>query len=289
MLSADAKLKDLERRCLSMGKLAIAFSGGLDSRFLLHTARRAGMAVRALHISGPHIPLRETEEARKWAETHGIPFTLVRANPLQSPAIRANGPERCYHCKHVAFSLLLAETQEGEVLCDGTNASDLSDYRPGLRALKELGVCSPLAKAGLCKADIQYLARQSGMDRPEQKARPCLLTRYEYGLEPTVSTLAALDAAERQAEAFLSSESRSGTSPPFRLRLTREGPVLHIQSEEIVQEHKAVLDVLLMEHGFQGARVETVDQISGYFDRRSGFRENTRETCSITSPHLKEK
>ena len=116
------------------------------------------------------------------------------------------------------------------------------------------------------------------MDRPEQKARPCLFTRYEYGLEPNIATLAALDAAEQQIEAFLSSESQSGSPPPFRLRLTGESPVLHIQSKELVQEHKAVLDALLLEHGFQGARVEILDQISGYFDRQAVFQEETRDT-----------
>ena len=275
-MSGCAKLKHLEDYCRSLEKMAIAFSGGLDSLFLLYTAKCAGIAVRALHISGPHIPLRETEEARQWSETHGIPFTLVKANPLQNPAIRANGPERCYHCKHVAFSLLLAKTQEGEVLCDGTNASDISDYRPGLRALRELGVYSPLVKAGFCKTDIHYHARQTGMDRPEQKARPCLLTRYEYGLEADISTLAALDEAEQQVEAFLSTETQGGPPPPFRLRLTREGPVLHIQSKELIKEHKTVLDALLLEHGFQGAQVETVGEISGYFDRQSGFRGNRK-------------
>ena len=271
MISDSAQLQRLEDHCRSLGKLAVAFSGGLDSRFLLYAANRAGTAVRALHIRGPHIPRRETEEALQWAEEQKIPCTLILMNPLQNPAVRANGPERCYHCKHAAFSLLMAGIQEGEALCDGTNVSDFTGYRPGLRALRELGVTSPLAKAGLSKQDIQHLARQTGMDRPEQKARPCLFTRYAYGLEPNEDTLAALDAAERQIEAFLSSESKHGSSPPFRLRLTGEGPVVHIQSQELSQERKNILDLLLLEHGFHGARVETLERISGYFDRQEGF------------------
>jgi uncharacterized protein len=268
-MADDAKLERLEAWCRAAGALAVAFSGGLDSRFLCYTAKRAGVAVRALHVSGAHIPRRETEEARQWAADHGIPFTRIAADPLQNPAIRANGPDRCYHCKRAAFTLLRAATREGEPLCDGTNVSDGSGYRPGLRALRELGIRSPLAEAGLDKGDIRSFARRTGMDRPEQAARPCLFTRYEYGLEPTAGGLAALDAAECRIEAFLCPDG--GEGPPFRLRLTGAGPALHIRTAALTEERRAALARLLAESGFAGAAVETVEQISGYFDRQRNF------------------
>ncbi|MDR1125718.1 MAG: PP-loop family protein [Deltaproteobacteria bacterium] len=269
-MSALTKLNQLEADCRAFGKLAVAFSGGLDSRFLCYTASRLGIPVRALHISGPHIPRRETEEAGTWAEKNHIPFTLLHVDPLQSPDIRANRPDRCYHCKRAAFTLLLANIQKDEQLCDGTNTSDLAGYRPGLRALAELGVMSPLARAGISKEEIRQFARATGMDRPEQKARPCLFTRYEYGLSPTVSGLAALDEAEGRVEALLSANGGAGgnTVPPFRLRLTGEGPLLHVQLPELADETTAALLSTLAACGFPSIRIETVEQISGYFDRK---------------------
>lgn len=273
MKSDSVKLNQLEDHCRSLKKIAVAFSGGLDSRFLCYTANRVGIAVRALHISGPHIPYRETEEAHHWAETQGISFMCIQADPLENLAIKANGPDRCYLCKHTAFNALLAETRKGEILCDGTNVSDFSGYRPGLRALKDIGVRSPLAEAGFNKDDIRYFARQTGMDRPEQKARPCLFTRYEYGLEPTAASMVSLDEAERRIEFFFSSITRQNESaPPFRLRLTKEGPILHIQTENLTRKCRESLALLLSECGFPRARVGTVKQISGYFDRQAALR-----------------
>jgi uncharacterized protein len=271
MSEAD-KLERLITLCRSLKSLAVAFSGGLDSRFLCHTASRNHIPVRALHVSGPHIPRRETEEARQWAEARGIPFVPLHADPLSVAAIRANGPDRCYHCKHAVFTALFANVAKGETLCDGTNTSDLTGYRPGLRALKELGVASPLAETGLSKDDIRSFARATGMDRPEQKARPCLFTRYEYGLEPDAASLAALDAAEHQVEEFFASDGASpGPVPPFRLRLTADGPVLHVQTATLADATKNTLSVLLRNGGFADSRVETVEQISGFFDRQRNF------------------
>lgn len=269
-MDVHAKLERLEMYCRSLGRLAVAFSGGLDSRFLCHIAARAGVPVRALHISGPHIARSETAEARQWAEECGIPFTLLHADPLHNQAVRANGPDRCYHCKHAAFTMLRAHTEKGEILCDGTNASDLSGYRPGLRALTELGVVSPLAATEAGKDDIRALARKTGMDRPEQQARPCLLTRYEYGLEPDAASLAALDDAERLAAAVFAAGGSGDKSavPQFRLRLTREGPVFHVQAADLPETVQKRVTAILDGNGFTGARVERVDQISGFFDRQ---------------------
>lgn len=281
-MSATTKLKQLETDCQSLEKLAVAFSGGLDSRFLCYTAKRIGLPVRALHISGPHIPQQETEEARAWAAENKIPFVLLSVDPLQNSDVCANSPDRCYYCKRAVFTKLLTVIQEEEHLCDGTNRSDLGGYRPGLRALVELGIRSPLARADICKGDIRELARRTGMDRPEQKARPCLFTRFEYGIMPTYSSISAVQEAERQVEEILSaSSSKIGAQvPPFRLRITLEGPILHIQHSKLTAETNKALQATLRASGFSGVRVELVDTISGYFDRKRNlggycFFENT--------------
>ena len=128
--------------------IAVAYSGGLDSRFLIHMARRAGLDVRALHIRGPHIPAREHRYAVQWAADCGVPLTVIERDPLGMPELQNNPKDRCYHCKKAVFTAL--REAAGELpLCDGTNASDLGEYRPGLRALRELDIRSPLAEAGI--------------------------------------------------------------------------------------------------------------------------------------------
>ena len=262
---SDALPPALLDRLATMPELAVALSGGLDSRFLTHAALLAGCRVTALHITGPHMPPRETAEARRWATARGATFVTVPLNPLSIPAIAAGDRERCYHCKHAAFTTLLAAAAPLP-LCDGTNADDLTAHRPGLRALRELSIRSPLAEAGLAKADIRELAVRTGMDRPDQAARPCLLTRLAYGMRPDADTLARLAAAEGELEDLGLWD--------FRLRLAPDGPPrLQIGPGHAAAEHAAglpardVLLRLLARHGFDDATVDADGPVSGYFDR----------------------
>ncbi|MBZ2172379.1 hypothetical protein EKK70_09020 [Desulfovibrio sp. DS-1] len=262
----------------TMPELAVALSGGLDSRFLTHAALLAGCRVTALHITGPHMPPRETAEARRWATARGATFTTVPLDPLTIPAIAAGDRDRCYHCKHAAFTALLA-TAAPLPLCDGTNADDLTAYRPGLRALRELGIRSPLAEAGLAKADIRALAARTGMDRPNQAARPCLLTRLAYGMRPDAATLARLAAAEEELEDLGLWDFRLRLAPgaPPCLQL---GPA-HAMPQAATAGTTAAgttpanfalpppdaLHRILARHGFVDAAIEADGPVSGYFDR----------------------
>ncbi|GHU93919.1 hypothetical protein AGMMS49974_02430 [Deltaproteobacteria bacterium] len=260
----------------SLGALSVAFSGGVDSRFLSFTALRLGLDVRMLHVKGPHIPAEESAWAESWAELNGLSLTLLSIDPLQVPEIAANGRERCYHCKNAVFRALRAEA--GDLpLCDGTNASDGEGYRPGLRALRELGIISPLAAAGLRKVDIRALARKNGMDMPDQSAHPCLFTRYNYGIRPTYASLAALNTAEEAVGLVLrrhavltrgaDAEDPQAERGRFRLRFEQEGQaVLHVAYADLTDAVLAALRGVLAETGFSDVPVVTVEQISGHFD-----------------------
>lgn len=209
-------------------RLAIAFSGGLDSRFLCFSALRAGASVLALHARGPHIPEYETREAVDFAENLHLPLIVFDTDPLTLPDAAHNTKRRCYACKKNLLSrirALLAERGETErTLCDGTNHSDLAVFRPGLLALQEEGVLSPLALSGYDKPLIREKAVEEGMALPSFPPRPCLLTRYAYGLCPERAVLAALGRAEKKLLDLKNGEG-GRLLGDFRLRLTPD-PVL---------------------------------------------------------------
>ena len=269
-----AVLRDLPR-------LAVAFSGGLDSRFLCHAALLCGCDVLAVHVYGPHIPPQESAGAAAWARERGLRLYTARFDPLALAEVETNSPQRCYGCKTGLVALLrgelapMAEAHD-RVLCDGTNADDLQAYRPGLRALEEGRVHSPLAKAGLTKAQVREAARATGLDRPWQRARPCLLTRLAYGMRPEAGTLARLAAAEADLAALGATASVQGESQcavpeegsvgalgDFRLRLTPE-PVL--QAEKLPGELLPELRNILIRHGFWPCGLAAGGNISGFYD-----------------------
>ena len=170
-------------------------------------------------------------------------------------------------------------------LCDGSNASDRESYRPGLRALEELGVRSPLAEAGLSKDDIHRLAAHTGMDRPDQQARPCLLTRFAYGLAPTAEALAALDEAEYAVAGLLAADG-PGPAPEFRLRLVAgpetnsdgrpktHGPVplnsfrteLHFSAAPPAELSRRLIEAVVAQ-GLAEPHLRILEHISGHYDR----------------------
>ncbi|MGD9575741.1 PP-loop family protein [uncultured Desulfovibrio sp.] len=269
-----AVLRDLPR-------LAVAFSGGLDSRFLCHAALLCGCNVLAVHVYGPHIPPQESAGAAAWARERGMRLHTARFDPLALPEVETNSPQRCYGCKTGLVALLrgelapMAEAHD-RVLCDGTNADDLQAYRPGLRALEEGRVRSPLAEAGLTKAQVREAARATGLDRPWQRARPCLLTRLAYGMRPEAGTLARLAAAEadlatlgatasaqEESQCVVPEEGSVGALGDFRLRLTPE-PVL--QAEKLPEELLPELRNILIRHGFWPCGLEAGGNISGFYD-----------------------
>lgn len=241
--------------------IALAFSGGIDSRFLTHAALLCGCDALAIHARGPHVPPADSRQAEAWLKKCGISYIIVHYNPLPLPEVRVNGRERCYACKKGLLATikekLAAANDSARTLCDGGQADDRYGYRPGLRAAAEAGVVSPLAEAGMGKAQIRAAARATGMDAPEQKARPCLLTRLAYGLEPQEAVLANVASCEAELEKLFA-DGRD-----FRLRLAPR-PVLQIAGKIGGELTKA--RAILAAHGFADATYMECQSVSGFFD-----------------------
>lgn len=193
-------------------RVAIAFSGGVDSSYLLHAAKLYAAEAAAYYVRTEFQPEFEQEDAEKLAQKLGIPLTVIRASVLADPQIAANPPDRCYHCKRKIFSLLLerARADGFDVILDGTNASDDAGDRPGMKALAELSVMSPLKECGLTKSLIRERSKEAGLFTWDKPAYACLATRIPHG---TRLSKERLERTER-AEAFLSSLGFSG----FRVR-----------------------------------------------------------------------
>lgn len=261
----------LDELLSGLPRMAVALSGGLDSRFLCHMALAAGCDVLALHAAGPHVPPAESEAARRWARERGLRVLEVPYDPLALPEVAANSRERCYACKRGLLAALrralAAAGEAGRILCDGGNADDLRAFRPGLRAVAEAGVRSPLALAGLDKNSIRALARATGLERPDQAARPCLLTRLAYGLRPRARLLARLARAEA-ALAALDESDREAHGPEggfgeFRLRLT---PQPLFQAARLPARLEGAVEELLAAQGFAPAALRATGAVSGFFD-----------------------
>ncbi len=184
----------------SFGSCAVAFSGGLDSAVLAKAAQLA-LGDRAVAVTGSSasMPAGELDEAVKLARLIGIRHEIVATGELSTEAYRANPPDRCYHCKNE----LLARVEDAAKRCgaavaaDGSNRDDRDDYRPGMQAVRERGVRSPLAECELSKAEIRRLAEFWQLPVWDKPASPCLSSRIAYGEPITPERLAMIDAAER--------------------------------------------------------------------------------------------
>ena len=158
---------DLSEYFAQTPSAAIAFSGGVDSAYLLYAAMRSGVRVRAYYVKSVFQPRFELEDAEKLAGQLQADMKVINVDVLSSQIIAANPPDRCYHCKRIIFETIAkAAGEDGfTVLLDGTNASDEEGDRPGMRALRELSVQSPLRMCGLTKAQIRRLSREAGLFR----------------------------------------------------------------------------------------------------------------------------
>lgn len=179
-------------------KAAIAFSGGVDSAYLLYSAVHSGAAVKAYYAKTAFQPQFELEDAEKLAAQLGAEMEILSLDVLSVPHVKENPANRCYYCKKALFSAITAAAgADGfPLLLDGTNASDQVSDRPGMQALKELSVRSPLRECGLTKAEIRRLSKEAGLFTHDKPAYACLATRIPTGDTITPDKLRRTEAAE---------------------------------------------------------------------------------------------
>lgn len=223
-------------------KCALAFSGGTDSALLLCEARRLGADVKAYFVKGPFQPQFELEDARRLAKELGAEMEVIETDVLALPEVAENGPRRCYYCKRAIFSLIFERARRDgyDTVIDGTNASDQVDDRPGMQAIAELGVLSPLRMCGVTKAQVRELSAEAGLFTARKPSYACLATRVPTG---TAITREALEKVERGEEAL-----REMGFSDLRLRLEGTGARLELPAAQlpaVVQNRERVLKALL--------------------------------------------
>lgn len=243
---------DLKEFFAAHPKAALAFSGGVDSAYLLYAAKAAGCDVRAYFVKSPFQPQFELADARRLAGELGVPLTVEELDVLSVPQAAENGPKRCYYCKRAIFSRLRerARADGYPILMDGTNASDDAGDRPGMQALSELGVCSPLRECGLDKGRIRALSRQAGLFTHDKPAYACLATRIPTGTPITPELLLRTE----QGEDLLASLGFRD----FRLRAFHGAARLQLPAPQmkLALDQREKLDSALKELGYDGVLLD---------------------------------
>lgn len=193
------KLERLEGLLAPIRKAVLAFSGGVDSTFLLAVlCKDPHRKVLAVTVLSPTHPQKEQEGARERVRPFTAEHREILGDEIHLEGFRTNPPDRCYHCKKHLFSRIeeIRRREGYDAVLDGSNVDDLSDFRPGLRALKELGVRSPLQEAALSKSHIRTLSREMGLVTWDKPSLACLASRIPYGTQITKEALTRIDRCE---------------------------------------------------------------------------------------------
>ena len=237
-------LMDLSAFFRQYPKAALAFSGGIDSTWLLYEAIRNHADVRAYYINSQFQTEKELQEVKDIAKRLKAELVLLPIDILSVPSVAENPKDRCYYCKTALFKTLIqrAAADGYDVVIDGTNASDDTADRPGMRALKELHVLSPLKEAGLTKKDIRAAAKAAGVPEWNKPAAACLATRIPAGVPLCEEKLQIIE----KSEAFLAGLGFTD----FRVRMNEPFAILQIREEQmpLAMAHRAQIVEALSEH-----------------------------------------
>jgi uncharacterized protein len=246
-----------------MQNAVIAFSGGVDSTFVLATAQKVlGENILAFTVKTPYIPDWEIEEAIQFCQKNQIRHRVITAGIM--PEITHNPVNRCYLCKRNIFSMLLEEAKaEGfDAVLDGSNADDTGIYRPGLAALKELGIKSPLLENGITKAEVRHFSGKLGLPTADKPSYACLLTRLPYNYQVKTDELTRIEKAERYlaSQGFAASRVRNhGTIARIELEKDRIAEFVNSPLRKEFAEH-------LHQLGYEYITVDLDGYRSGSFD-----------------------
>ena len=276
-MNLQQKLQVLRELMRSYGSAIVAFSGGVDSSVVLAIAKQElGERVLAVTAHSPVYAQRELEAAKSCAQQLGVPHEIIFTRELDDPRYINNPPMRCFHCKQELFSKLteLAHARGFAVVLDGTNASDIGDFRPGMRALKDYNVKSPLLEVGLTKPEVREIARVLKLPTAEKPAMACLASRLPYGSAITPEKLRQIE----HAEEFLFSLGFS----QVRVRHYNEMARIEVPPHEMAQllANRDAITARLKELGF---RYVTLD-LAGY--RSGSMNEALQTSAAFARPDI---
>ena len=269
------KLRRLKAALRAPGGAAVAFSGGVDSALLLRVAQEVlGEKCLAVTVRSAFFPAREAAEAAALCAEIGVELFTPEVDVLAVPGVAENPPERCYLCKRAILGAVcgLAAQRGIAYVCEGSNTDDLGDYRPGRRAVEELGVRSPLLEAGLSKAEIRELSRAYGLPTADKPAAACLASRFAFGETITPRALQMVE----QGEAYL----RSLGLTQLRLRTERGAARIEALPAEfpLVTANAAETDAALRALGFRSVSLDLGGYRTGSMNPPNKSDETTFQT-----------
>ena len=267
-MTYEEKKEKLQKQMLvyAQGDVLVAFSGGVDSSLILKLAVQAavetGHKVYGIMMHTMLHPMGEVEDARATAEQIGAEFRVLEIDELKGADILDNPVDRCYRCKKYLFRNLIEEGEKLGVsaMMEGTNEDDLHVYRPGLRAIRELGIHSPLAEAGMTKAEVRKLAGELGISVSNKPSMPCLATRFPYGTPISYEAMRKVD----EGEAFV----RSLGFYNVRLRIHNDVARIEVDVNEMPRllEHCEQIVAKLKNLGYDYITVDLEGFRSGSMD-----------------------
>jgi uncharacterized protein len=261
-----SKKQALMERLRALDSLLVAFSGGVDSTFLLAFAQQAlGKKAAACTATSVFYPSRESKDAVRFAKEKGIDHVIIPSDAMSLPAFSANQPDRCYHCKKYLFERLkdLAAQRGIKHIAHAANLDDLKDYRPGRRAAEEMGILAPLVDARLTKEEIRFLSREMGLASWNKPAMACLASRIPYGEGITEKKLRMIG----EAEDFIAGLGFT----QYRVRYHGSVARIELEPEDIRRiVEKAVRDKIvakLRDIGFLHVALDLEGYVSGSLNR----------------------